>query len=226
MRFVCQLFRGKDFWKATARYDERHVIVLASMLYRHGGHSLTCIQDGSFSIPPGITSITMPEHVAALPDYQPKLWVWSRQLHDLIGERFAVIDLDVVIAGDLAPVLARSERFCIWDHAAGELYNSSLFVISPGFGNAVWDCYSVNTFARVRHDYENSGRYWTGDQSWIGHVLGRGKTTFGECDGVIQYRPKYHRAVMPSDMLACFMCGPYEPFSEAEESEWVKTLYH
>lgn len=192
------------------------------MLRRHGGHSLTCVNDGTFKIPEGVSSIIMPAKVAALPDYLPKLWAWSKQFHDIIGERFASIDLDVVIAGDLAPILQAKQKLRIWNHARLELYNSSLFALEPGYGNQVWDRLTPADLERAKQ----CALYWTGDQSWIAYVLGRGYSTFSEADGVIQYRPKFHRQKMPAGMLAAFLCGPYEPFSEAEKCPWLKALYH
>lgn len=218
MRFVCWLWRGNRFWKKTARYDERHVNVLASMLKRHGGHSLTCVQDGTFSVP---GSIVMPARVTALPDYLPKLYGWSGEFHSLIGERFASIDLDVVVTGDLGPLLSGKEPLRIWDKAKQELYNTSLFAIEPGFGNEVWDRLSQKAVAKARA----SAEYWTGDQSWVGHVLGPRQSTFGERDGVVQYVPSQHRNQQPNGMLAAFMCGPFEPAKEAERSEWVKAAW-
>lgn len=214
MIFVCFLWRGHGFWKRTAKYDEGHVSVLASMLRRHGGHDLLCVQDGSFDIP---RSVTMPGMVAAMPDYLPKLWSWSPAFHSVVGRRFAVIDLDVVVTGDLAPLLAGPEPVRIWDQAVGEPYNSSLFALEPGFGNEVWTACIPTAVAEAKA----KAWRWTGDQSWVAHVLGPEMPTFGERHGVIQYRPKMHRAAMPAGTLAAFMCGPYEPRTEAQESEWV-----
>lgn len=218
LKFVCWLWRGRAFWKQTARYDERHVAVLASMLHRHGKHELTCVQDGSFDVP---GSIVMPESVSSLPDYLPKLWAWSPEFHDLVRERFTSIDLDVVIAGDLGLVLDRPEPFLIWNKASREPYNSSLFALDPGFGNEVWTSMTPTRIACAKRMAD----YWTGDQSWIAHVLGPGRETFGEETGVMQYRPALHRERMPAGMIAGFMCGPYEPISEAEHSEWVRSAW-
>jgi len=221
MRFVCFLWRGRGFWKKTARYDARHVARLAAMLKRHGGHSLTCVQDGSFDLPVGVDQVIMPWQVAALPDYLPKLWAWSPELRARIGERFAVIDLDVVILADPAMVLGTGDPILLWDHAAREHYNTSLFALSPCAGSEVWRRLSPEAVTHA----QALAPYWTGDQSWVGHVLGAGMPTFGEGDGVIQYRPKIHRASVPSGTVAAFMCGPYEPFSEAEHSQWVRQAY-
>src|SRR5688572_21530353 len=114
MRFICWLWRGRGFWKRVATYGTQHVEVLAAMLDRHGGHRLTCVHDGSFDLPADVDNIVMPPEVAALADYQPKLWAWSPELHELIGERFASIDLDVVVLGDLAPVLQKQAPIELW----------------------------------------------------------------------------------------------------------------
>ena len=163
----------------------------------------------------------MPLAVAALPDYLPKLWAWSPEFHRVIGCRFASIDLDVVITGDLGPLLETPDRLRIWNHAAGELYNSSLFALQPGAHNDVWTRMTAERLAAAKR----RAAYWTGDQSWISHVIGPGAATFSEADGVIQYRPKLHRDAQPAGMLAAFMCGPYEPFAEGRVSEWVRLAY-
>jgi hypothetical protein len=217
MRFICWLWRGRGFWKRVATYGPQHVAVLASMLERHGGHRLTCIHDGSFEMPAGVDAITMPPAVAALPDYLPKLWAWSPALHDLIGERFTSIDLDVVILGDLAPVLDSPATVRLWNSAIGEPYNTSLFTIEPGHGQEVWTEFSP---AAVKAASESANR-WTGDQSWVAHVLGPSMPTFGEDRGVLRYRKSQHRHDMPHGTLAAFFCGPMAPDTESEHSQWV-----
>lgn len=217
--FVCWLWRGRGFWKRTASYDERHVAVLASMLKRHGGHDLICVHDGSFA--PSVPSIVMPAYVAEMSDYMPKLWAWAPEFHTLVGQRFASIDLDVVITGDLGPVLASERPLRIWA-GKGERFNTSLFALEPGFGHGVWQCLSPEAIGRAKA----AASYWTGDQSLVAYILGEGHDTFGDETGVMQYRPRLHRDAKPAGMIAGFMCGPYEPFSEAEQSAWVREAYH
>lgn len=200
------------------KYDERHVLTLASMLHRHGGHELICVQDGSFDLP---GSVVMPPSVASLPDYLPKLFAWSPEFHTLIGERFASIDLDVVITGDLGPVLKTDRPFLIWNKANLEPYNTSLFALQPGTHQRVWTELSSARITAAR----GSAAYWTGDQSWVAHVLGHGEPTFGEETGVIVYRPSLHRQTMPAGALATFLCGPYEPIKERKRSEWIRKTW-
>jgi hypothetical protein len=218
MKFVCWLWRGRGFWKRTATYDGHDVAVLASMLKRHGGHELICVHDGNFVIPTCIWQMPMPSNVAALPDYLPKLWAWSPEFHAVVGERFASIDLDVVLLGDVAHLLSGPEPVRLWDSAVNESYNTSLFAIEPGFGHQVWNSYVPESLAAAR----DRAVYWTGDQSWVAHVLGPGMPTFSESDGVIRYRPQLHRDAPPPGALAVFLCGPRSAETESEHSEWVR----
>lgn len=224
MRFVCWLWRGRGFWKQTAKYDSRHVHVLASMLKRHGNHFLTCVHDGSFKANGNdeIGTVHMPAEVARLPDYLPKLWVWSREFQEYIGERFACIDLDVVILGDLAPLLQTGEPVKFASGAHREPYNTSLFVIEPLFGQEIWDKLDLVEIERAKR----TAAYWTGDQSWVAHVLGPGYPIIEEDEGVRIYRPARNRdKAMPSPTLAAFMCGPYSPDIEARHSKWVRDAW-
>lgn len=219
MIFVCWLWKGHGFDRQVVKYGERHVTTLSDMLWRHGGHSLWCVHDGNFS--PPVPGIRMPDDVAALPDYLPKLWAWSAEFHALMPGRFASIDLDAIVVADLEPVLASRRPLKIWDQARGERYNTSLFALQPGFGNAVWDCATPEAIERAKAQAER----WTGDQSFVSYILGDGHDTFGESDGVLQYRPTVHRAACPDGARALFTCGPYDPKREAEESEWIREAY-
>jgi hypothetical protein len=221
MLFVCWLWNGHGFWKQTARYNETHVAVLASMLKRHGGHELACVTNMPIAVG-GVRRLRMPDRVAELPDYLPKLWAWSSEFHDMIDERFASIDLDVVLTGDIAPILQTNAPLRIWDHAKHEPYNTSLFSLEPGYGQEVWASYTPERVASARA----KAGYWTGDQSWVAHVLGDGEETFGDRSGVIAYRPEKHQREMPRAANAVFFCGPYDPAIEAEQSEWIKAAWN
>lgn len=217
MRFICWLWSGGGFWKPVVKYGPRHVEVLAAMLHRHGGHQLTCIHDGTFQLPRHIDAVQMPEAVASLPDYLPKLWAWSPELQAIIGERYASIDLDVVVLGDVAPVLA-GHPVILWDEAVGEPYNTSLFAVDPGHGQEVWTQYTPDRLQRARR----AATRWTGDQSWVAHVLGSRVPTFGLADGVLRYRGGLHQLGVPAGTKAVFFCGPMCPSTQREHVNWVR----
>lgn len=219
MRFVCFLWRGRAFERPVARYGVEHVAVLASMLRRHGGHSLTCVHDG-VDLPEGVDGIRMPDAVAALPDYIPKVWAWSPELHAHFTDRIAFIDLDVVILGDLAPALDMEgigDDVLLWDSAVGEPYNTSLFALVPGAYQDVWTSLTPGRLDLAKRQATR----WTGDQSWVAFVLNLTRPTFGEDTGVIRYRRSLHRNAPPPGTRAAFLCGPSEPITESQKSTWI-----
>jgi hypothetical protein len=219
MLFVCWLWRGTGFAKRTAKYDGRHVAALASMLRRHGGHDLLCVTDDVSEVPHNVKFVEMPDHVKSLQDYLPKLWAWSPEFHRILGSgRFVSIDLDVVITDDFSDVFDAVAPVILWDKASRELYNTSLFCLEVGRHHEVWTRLTADELMRAKA----RAVYWTGDQSWVSHVLGPGALTFGEESGVMQYRPLQHRITKPEEMKAGFMCGPYSPDEEALYSEWVR----
>lgn len=217
MDFLCFLWRGRHFERPVATYGVEHVAALASMLQRHGGHTLTCVHSG-FEMPAGVRGIRMPDEVVALDDYLPKLWAWSPELQCQMPGRYAVIDLDVVILGDIAPALATDEPILLWDSAKDEPYNTSLFTLEAGYGHEVWTSLSPARLASAKRLADR----WTGDQSWVAFVLGNRVPTFGEDSGIIRYRPSLHREAPPFGTRAAFFCGPFCPRTEQSKSRWVK----
>lgn len=217
MDFLCFLWRGRHFDRPVATYGVEHVATLARMLARHGGHTLTCAHDG-YEMPDGVRGLMMPYEVWTLDDYLPKLWAWSPALHAQMPGRFACIDLDVVILDDLAPVLAADAPIRLWDSAVGEPYNTSLFTLEPGHGHDVWTSLTPGRLFVAKQ----SARRWTGDQSWVAHVLGPNAPTFGEGTGVIRYRPSEHREAPPAGARAVFLCGPRCPITESKYGPWIK----
>ena len=223
MKFVCWLFRGNGFNRSKVMsYTPEHVRVLQAMLERHGGHELICITDQGREVSnAGVKVMDMPEEVSGLPIYYPKLWAFSETFGAAMGERFASIDLDVVLTGDPASVFPDTD-FAIWDQAKGELYNSSLFALEPGARKEVWDRFTPEAAERAK----TNAMRWTGDQSWIGEVLGDGEETFSQDDGIIQYRPSLHRERPAGNGIAYFFCGPMRPDTESVASPWIRNHYH
>lgn len=218
MRFLCSLWRGRGFWKGVAKYDESDVAYLANALERYG-HTLTCITDEPIEVEnqARVQTIAMPPEVAKLPDYQPKLWIWSPELHEQIGEPFAHIDLDCVILADPAKVFHPKHPLQFWDWAKKEPYNTSLVYIMPGHGNEIW----VNR-GRIEEAKKN-WPYWTGDQSLVGWTLGLGQHTFGPADGIVNFSTVTTSfKEPPRGARVVFFCGPLKPRDWADKVKWVK----
>jgi hypothetical protein len=218
--FVCWLFRGHGFdRKRVVSYGCHHARALAKMLKRNGANDLFCVSDQELAADCDANLIPMPREVAALPKYYPKLWAFSDDFGRIIGEKFVSIDLDAVVLGNFSDLLENRSEFAIWDDAIGEPYNSSLFVLEPGARAQVWECFSEG---RANGAEMNATR-WTGDQSWIAHVLGPKEERIHDEKRIIRYRPSLHREKQLQGVDLAFLCGPYDPASEP--SPWIREAW-
>jgi hypothetical protein len=141
------------------------------------------------------------------------------------GDRFLSIDLDVVITGDLAPLLERSEDFVIWgDTNPTTLYNGSLVLLSAGARPQVWQKFDPR---RSPQAAKAAGCFGS-DQGWISHCLGPGEAKFTRIDGVYSYRNdlKNKPHVLPGNARIVVFHGQVDPWAPtAQALPWVRKHY-
>jgi len=113
---------------------------------------------------------------------------WQRNdLGLAIGDRILVLDLDIVIVGKLAPLLARDEAFIILQGVNNHrlLFNGSVWLTTAGYRPDVWDDFSVEAASEVPY------AIFPDDQSWMEHKLGADAGAYlPERDGVWAFRKK------------------------------------
>lgn len=215
MQFVCMLWSGRGFSKPVARYSEEDVVYLASALERFG-HKLLCVTDTRRELPDSVGQLCLSKNIFSLPDYLPKLWLWSKAFRSFMPKRFAYIDLDVILLDDPASVFNHKHPVMFWDFAKQEPYNTSLFVCDKDFGLEIWDRRAELPKAKL------TWPRWTGDQSFVGHILGPGQATFGPDQGIVNYSSRWHPCSgPPKGIKAVFFCGPRKPADLKGQVPWV-----
>src|SRR5690606_3488644 len=159
----------------------------------------------------------------------------------LIGPRFVVTDLDVLIVRDVTQMFSRTEDFLI--SGAGfnrNPYNGSLVMMDAGARRRVFDEFSVSKW---RKEKKFRG-YVGGEDVWIAIMLGEKEATWTRKDGLICYRdaiaPRYwaektsrrrahalklgygtSNGALPNDARFIQMNGPWKPETARELSPWV-----
>lgn len=177
-----------------ATFTAEHVRTLQRMVARHypDPHRLICFTDD----PAGIEDVALPlwgDHASVLnptgrrrPSCYRRLKLWDPAMRAVLGSRFVLLDLDVVICGDLRPLWNRQEDVVMWRSPTGEWpYNGAMFLANTGARPQVW-----RDFDPVRSPAQTHARGYRGsDQAWISHVLGWDEAVWTEDDGVRFYRP-------------------------------------
>ena len=231
-------------WKPPPGYRSKFgpetVNTLWSMLARNydGPCRLTCITDDGAGINPAVRVLPLwtdlghlpSPHGRGYPSCYRRLPLFAEtfqgmRIAELIGPRFAVLDLDVVVTGPLRPIFDVPDDFKIWgDTARGTPYNGSLYVMNAGARRRVWEEFDPAT--SPKRSLERG--YIGSDQGWIGACLGPGEAKFTIRDGVYSYRNHIERAgyQLPANARLVIFHGATDPWSaRAQCLGWVKKHY-
>lgn len=205
---------------AVCDYTADHVNTLGRMLERHLTipYEFVAITDD----PTGIECRTIPlwDDYRHLGGCYTRLKVFDKDF-DLLGDRFALIDLDVVITGNCDHIFGIDADFAIhaydYPDRPNQRYNGALIVMDRGARPQVWDEFSEATPALMSDDRTRIGS----DQKWISTVLGPGETRLGPADGVFEALPI--RGYLPSKAAMVFFSGKRDP--SQRQYPWVKEHY-
>lgn len=230
LRIVCFKWRSRRPYRST--FTSEHVNVLRRMVRRNLSldHEFCCVTDDPHGLDRGVRRIPLWRHYEDLasplgnagPSCYRRLWMFSSEAEEIFGPRFACLDLDTVVVGDLTPLLSRTEDFVIWgDTHPRTFYNGSFWLLRAGTRSRVWD-----EFDPVRSPtLARAAGHLGSDQAWISYCLGSREATWGRRDGVYSYRvhvePSGNR--LPDNARVVFFHGKVDPWSsEAQSVEWIR----
>lgn len=230
--FVCFKWHADGY---RSKFDGAHVNALRDMVAKHypDPHRFICITDNAEGIADGIEIVPLWDEHADIPNpsfrtgpscYR-RLKVFSRDFGRVAGERFVCLDLDVVITGDLRPLVDRDEDFVAWKDPGNKWpYNGSMFMLRAGSRPQVWENFNPETSPKEAHAAGCRGS----DQGWISYVLGDGEATWGAQDGLYSYSMQLNggNATLPKNARVVLFHGDVDPWSkEAQRHKWVKENY-
>lgn len=104
-----------------------------------------------------------------------KLMVWHPEIAELLGERILLTDIDCVVTGDLAPLVARPEDVVLWANPNFEqggrraFYQGSMQLLSAGARPYLWQDFDP----RETPSWLNR-RFGGGEQAWLSERLDLG----------------------------------------------------
>ena len=177
----------------------------------------------------------------------PKLWLFSTQVSDILGDRLLYLDLDVVVTGNFDRLIPNEYvDFKIWAHKYGpswlsafcsrkkrnqrafynarKRYNSSLIYLRAGSRSMVYDRFTEAEALAIKQKYQVAGS----DQVWIYYALGPGQETWTSADGVYSYhRDLSDPSILPDDAKLVFFPGRWNPWDPEiiAASPWVTQHY-
>ena len=174
-------------WKWGPLFSAAYVNRLRAAIDRHlhMDHELVCVTDDAHGIDRRVRIVPLPTTYAATPRCRRRMQIFSREFAKQLGPRILSIDLDVVIVGDLTPLVDRAEPVVCWNVEYAQVYSGSFHLMDAGVLDRLWMLYEKNpdAFPRVVQQ-----RGVPSDQAMLNWYLrGKSVATWVTADGLVTY---------------------------------------
>lgn len=208
---VCWKWNG---WRKNM-YDASHVNTLHRMVSEnlHIPHRFVCVTDD----PEGVRCETIPlweqPHNIQTGVDRPNCWrrlkIFSPEAKEIFGERVLSIDLDVVVLGDLTPLIT-DDDFKAMKGKASPL-NGSMFLHKTGTRTKVWEGLSRHAPDLISmHERKTDVRHYGSDQAWMSFKMPDAPVWTPE-DGAYHFTLVGNE--LPENCRIMFFAGSNKPWS-------------
>jgi hypothetical protein len=231
---VCWLWSDKHL--GDRPYEPKHVNTLQRMVARHlpEPHRFICIADSAEGFDPAVEVVITPPEAKEVgklrspegkrfPSCYRRLWTFSKEAAAL-GDRVLMIDIDLVVTGDLAPLFDYQSEFVGWrpfrDWGAQMRFGGGIYLLTPGTRTHVWENFSGE---RSIQKARNAG-FRGSDQAWISYCLAEREVVYPRDSGIYSIRDmKGTEDKLPPDARLVQFNGPVKPW--ASPLKWCKENY-
>lgn len=194
------------------KYGPSYVERLARSLQRHSNINLIIATPCEDDLP--LTRI--PGCFARLRAFDP---AWQEAYGIAPGDKLLVLDLDLVVTGDVTPLFEGDDTFAILQGVNAvnpNPYNGSVWRLTAGEHADVWDEFSIEKAASIYY------YAFPDDQAWFHHMIPKAGA-FGPQTGVYAFqKPGWPRgAELPSNARVVAFPGWRDP-SAFSYLPWVK----
>lgn len=224
------------FWRKhgdARKHKPEHVTILRNMVRRNLRlpHEFVCVTNCPEEIDPSIRTIPLWDDYLHDGYCLVRLRAFSEEMREIIGARFAWLDLDVVIVDDITPIFNCPSEFKISGVELREQpYNGSIVLMDAGARAQVWHEFDPVRFARIKAEKNYGGT----DQAWIAVCLGEYEDVWIQRDGIYNYRehidpprPLGTDGALPRNARIVVMNGRFSPDDRLcqEKSSWITQFW-
>jgi hypothetical protein len=213
-----------------------HVNVLARMVARHlrTPHRFICVADSKSGFDSSVEVFETPSEARAVgalrspegarfPSCYRRLWMFSDAAKAL-GERVLLVDIDLVVVNDLAPIFEPKGDFIGWrpfrDWGNPCRFGGGIYLLTTGSRTRVWnDFEGPGSIALARQ-----AGFRGSDQAWISYKLSATEPYWGRESGIYSIRDfMADKSKLPADARLVQCNGPEKPWAaEAQKIHWIR----
>lgn len=205
-------------------YSAKHVNIFYNMIERNLTipHRFICVTDNKEGINKEIEIVDMWDDWMELGGCYCRLKVFSKEMREILGDRFVCLDLDCIIVGNLDKTFSRREDFVILKYpyensrtAICQYYGGGLIMMDAGCRSFIWENFTEQSTKTTRQRSRDKQLVGS-DQAWISHCLDEKEAVFSLKDGVYNYSMlkqaySFKQGRLPSNAKIIQMPGQYDP---------------
>ncbi len=212
--------------KSPVDYSAEHVNVLYRAVKRNTTlpFKFICVTDDFTGIDKEIHTIELWDKYKNLGGCYNRLYIFSDEIRNILGNRFICIDLDCVIVNNIDSILSRQEDFIINKFLSkgghNQLYNGGLIMMNAGARQKVWQDFNPVTSLPLLDKLRNEQHFVGSDQAWIQASLGNNELMFDDNDGVYDFSFLPERR-LPENAKMIFFPGKVDPSQEKNNIDWI-----
>ena len=178
-------------WKWGAKFSAVHVNTLRSMLARRLAldHRVVCVTDDAAGIDAAIETIPLPVRHSDSPRCRRRMRAFDQAWASKIGERILALDLDVVITGDITPLVDRPDPLVCWRVGYAGVFSGSVILMNAGVLDPMWRAFDKDPNGYARRA---APRGVGSDQAMLNWYLSQSSTkirpgVWTEADGFVTF---------------------------------------
>ena len=211
-------------------YTSVHVNILYHSVKRNTSLPINfyCVTDDPSGLDENITALPHWGYGQVAGGCFNRLFLYSEEIIPRIGtDKFLMLDLDVVITGNIDHILNREEDFVINSFTEGtdfeQLYNGGVQLLKPGSRVSVWETFKTNMYDvhTVLKPLRDQKKLVGSDQAWIQYHLGKNEARFTpENDGIYEYNKI--KGKLPDNCCMVLFPGRTDPSLKSHQVDWVR----
>lgn len=228
-------------WDGPRGFKPEHVNTLQRMIHRHmtgEPYNFICVTDEPKEKFNALVNV-LPLPLAAkrlstlrtpegprFPSCYQRLWMFSEEAR-VLGSRVLLLDVDVVVAGDLSPLFDLPGDFVGWYPyrdwgVRRKRFGGGIYVITSGSRVSVYERFAANPQGCI--GLARRAKYKGSDQAWISYCLAEKEPHMDHAAGVYSVRdPGIDRNHRPATARIIQMNGKDKPWNS--DWPWVKAAW-
>lgn len=248
LKVVCWKWKPtKETFRYREEYTAKHVNVFASMVSRNLKipHEVVCITDNSEGINSNIRIVPLWHDLKEYGMCYRRLRSFSKNMKNIIGERFISMDLDCVILDDITSLVDNNNDFMMWKPREEKTpYCGSMYMMNCGARSQIWNDFDVNNLVwledrngwgegkegRWAHKKAYKAGFVVGsDQAWISYKLYPNEQVWTKKDGIYNFNQDIKKQqYLPKNVKIVFFPGANDPSHESlyKDNPWIPKYYY